>query len=181
MNFLRLPGGAKALAQAASALLIDEGSGAPAPAASIAPVAEDPAPAADPVVEPVADPAPAPAPEPSPPAPEASGPTDGERLAHEAGRAEMHERIETVFASEHIAGREQAAAMLLSADVAADKIVAKLATLPTGSADTSMLDALRTSASATPLAPAASDDATSKRSATDNVWTKAWGLEKGVK
>lgn len=57
-----------------------------------------------------------------------------------AARAEERQRMSTVFACEHIAGREQAAVMLLTeTNMAADKIVAKLPTLAAAAAGNAML------------------------------------------
>jgi hypothetical protein len=48
-----------------------------------------------------------------------------------------------VFASEHVAGREHAAAALLAAELPADKIIRTLAKLPEGQAAGAMLGQVR--------------------------------------
>lgn len=104
-------------------------------------------------------------------------PTEGELLAHEAGMQEMADRIDAVFASDEVAGREQMAAALLSAGMAADKIVAKLATLPKGAQGNDMLAALRESAGQ-PQTPPGSDNDTGKGA--KGVWDRV-GQKQGWK
>lgn len=89
-----------------------------------------------------------------------------------------------MFASEHFPGREQAAGKLLAtSDMSAANIVALLPTLtPAANADTSdgkqMLDAM---ASDNPDLGAGGGNEPDAKAEADSVWTKAYGLNTGVK
>lgn len=172
MKFLRQFGGAKALALAASELALDETSGGARADDEIKPVdgvvvegdgsGEPLPPVADEVVEVVAA-----------EQPQADAPAADDQAALAAGRAEMHDRITAVFASEHVTGREAAAAELLAADLASDKIIATLAKLPAGGtpAGNAMLDAIREASAGAPPAPAASETDEAKKPSA--VWQRA--------
>lgn len=85
------------------------------------------------------------------------------------GRAEMHSRIQVVFASEHVVGREAAAAELLAADLDAPRVLALIEKLPKG-ASTAMLDALKVG---NPELDAGSESTVDTRKASADVWDKA--------
>jgi hypothetical protein len=88
-----------------------------------------------------------------------------------AGRAQMHERIETVFAADECVGRESAAASLLAADLPTDKVISMLGKLPKGAAADAMLSRLAAEAGAAPVvAPGATEQNTGPKA---DVWGNA--------
>lgn len=68
-----------------------------------------------------------------------------------AGRAQMHSRIEAVFASDECKGREHAASTFLAADLPVDRIIAALGKLPKGEAGNAMLNTLASEAGNAPV------------------------------
>jgi hypothetical protein len=106
-------------------------------------------------------------------APEAGAQHSEAALA--AGRAQMGERIEKVFAHENVVGREAAAAELLAADLTAEKIIATLGKLPAGKAGVDMLNRLASEAGSAPKVEAGADEGagSTTKSSASSVWDRA--------
>lgn len=181
MRFSRLLNGSAssrvALAQAAAALVADDEPEKPAAGGE----EQDP-PASDPPAEEPQDPPagdegeeqdpPAGDEEPAGDPPADPGQTDQNALAaaEARGRLEMADRIDAVFASEDVVGREALAAELLAADMPTDRILATLKKVPKGEAGSAMLKALAASAGTVSLEPGAESQ---PQSGGADVWAKA--------
>lgn len=182
MKFRSLLGGGRLLASTAALLINDEAS-ASKPAADeggdsgvVDPPADPEESAADPAdpVDP-ADPADPADPVDPPSEDEVELPTDPAALAafaadrELAGRSEMAARISAVFASEHVVGREAAAAELLADDLGSDRIISLLAKMPKGStAVPDIRGGIRN-----PELEAADESQASVAKASAGVWDKA--------
>lgn len=95
---------------------------------------------------------------------------DFQRKAEAKGRREMHARIETVFASDEVVGREACAAELLAADLGTAKILATLAKMPKSDAN-GMLNNLRSAAN--PDLDAGAETVVDSKAASASIWDKA--------
>lgn len=88
-----------------------------------------------------------------------------------AGRSEMSARITAVFASEHVVGREAAAAELLADDLGSDRIISLLAKMPKGGAGDGMLAGLRGNAN-NPNLEAGAESQPDTRKANASMWDR---------
>jgi hypothetical protein len=138
--------------QAALAAPTPEASNAPEPEASDPPVGEAaPSSAAD-------------------PKPDAGANDDAVAAAHAEGVATERARCLAVMESEHFAGREQAATLLLDSDIPADKICAKLAKMTKSSAADPMLG--RLAQTPNPDLGAGAETNTDTKAAADSIWDR---------
>lgn len=120
---------------------------------------------------------------------------DAEKKGHNTGFKAATDRMAAVFASEHYAGREAAAAKLLSKSMSAEDIIDVLADMPKievsalteeqqreaaeAGGRVAMKDALAGSKNSN--IDAGNEGKTDIKAESQSVWAKAYGLKDGVK